>query len=372
MLHEFHEFRDFLRVTSDSKAWRKNGRLTVCLKCGAVQKPADPAWVQECSDIYAGYEIYHQSGGVEAQYFQDNSAVSANRSVRVIEALSENSNPPKCGRLLDFGCGNGALLRVAAKAFPAWELYGVEVSDKYRTEVLGIPQVAGFASRDLSAIPDNQNIITMVHVLEHLEDPYGALEIVKSKLAPGGVLLIEVPNYVENPFDFLIADHSLHFSLVVLTQLLQHLCFKATFASSTWVRKENTVLAVVGEVPTNEDLLQGNGKAVCDSVALALNWLSRVRDDAKQALGLTPHSLGIFGTANAARWVDAELDGGATFFVEEDPNRVGRKLEGRPVFAPHQVPAQSSVIIPIAPIQAQSVYTRLVKKCPDVHWKVLG
>ncbi len=101
-------------------------------------------------------------------------------------------------------------------------------------------------------------------------------------------------------------------------------------------------LAVVAGELTNEDRLEASGEAVRDSVASALNWLRRVRDDAKEALGLAPHSLGIFGTSNAARWVDAELDGGAAFFVDEDLNRVGRKLEGRPIFAPHQVPAQSS------------------------------
>ena len=95
------------------------------------------------------------------------------------------------GRLLDVGCGPGALWpRLSAFG----DIEGVEldaslVSDEYRDRV----HVGPF---DEDFVPDHTyDLILFLDVLEHLDDPVGALRHAAGLLAPGGLVLATVPAF---------------------------------------------------------------------------------------------------------------------------------------------------------------------------------
>lgn len=95
------------------------------------------------------------------------------------------------GRILDVGCGDGRL-------FPMLQQFG---------EVEGIepdPATLGSAShpeRKIHHIPFAEplpalgkfNLLLMLDVLEHLDDPVESLRVAASLLVPGGALLLTVP-----------------------------------------------------------------------------------------------------------------------------------------------------------------------------------
>jgi SAM-dependent methyltransferase len=97
------------------------------------------------------------------------------------------------GRYLDVGCGSGASLGVARAL--GWRVAGVEVDTpaaerarRYTDEIyVGDVLSAPFASGSF-------DVVTAFHVLEHLTDPVRAARRMLEWLAPGGVLIIEVPN----------------------------------------------------------------------------------------------------------------------------------------------------------------------------------
>jgi SAM-dependent methyltransferase len=97
------------------------------------------------------------------------------------------------GRYLDVGCGSGGALAVARAL--GWRTAGVEMdaaaADKARrfTDELHIGDVlsAPFASARF-------DLVTAFHVLEHVPDPVAAVRRMLDWLAPGGVLVVEVPN----------------------------------------------------------------------------------------------------------------------------------------------------------------------------------
>ncbi len=102
--------------------------------------------------------------------------------------------PPRGrSRMLDVGCGTGSFLYRHSDL--GWETWGVEMSPQ-AAEVArraGLKViVGGFESADLPR--GYFDLIVMMHVLEHLEDPVAGLSSLRPLLAPGGQIMIEVPN----------------------------------------------------------------------------------------------------------------------------------------------------------------------------------
>jgi hypothetical protein len=67
---------------------------------------------------------------------------------------------------------------------------------------------------------------------------------------------------------------------------------------------------------------------------------------------------GIMGSSIAACWTMLELEGKADFFVDEDQNRIGHQLMGKPIMAPAQVPAGALVFIPMSVAVAERIIDR--------------
>ncbi|MBI4574150.1 MAG: class I SAM-dependent methyltransferase [candidate division NC10 bacterium] len=109
------------------------------------------------------------------------------------------------GSLLEVGCMYGFLLALARDA--GFDCHGVEISKKVATharEELHLDVHAG--ALESAHFPEGSfDVVFMSHVIEHLEDPLGALEKTVSLLKKDGVLLLKCPN-----FDSLMARITRH------------------------------------------------------------------------------------------------------------------------------------------------------------------
>lgn len=344
---------DLRGVTSDCRPWPKAGDLRVCVACGGVQKAIDAAWHEEMAQIYAGYAIYHQADGAEQSVFGEQGQVQA-RSSRLLDGLVGHIDLPASGRLLDIGCGNGALLRGASARLPGWRLSGTELSRDHWETMQDIPGIEQLHTTAPGEVPGTFDLITMVHVLEHIVAPTTWLAQVRDRLAEQGRLLVEVPDYRQNPFDLLIADHATHFSEETVTAVLAAAGLPVELATTEWVAKE---LSVVADRAGLAPVLEGDAGAAVSRASASVSWLLRVREEAEAARGNGP--LGLFGTSIAATWLAGELGDTIEFFVDEDTNRQGRDYLGRPVLSPGDVAPQARVFVALAPRVAGPVRDRL-------------
>ncbi len=106
---------------------------------------------------------------------------------RRVRLLSAPRTAPR-GRLLDVGCGDGSFLRAARDC--GWQVTGTEMSPEAARE-------AGFdIGETLAGIADRGpfDCVTMWHSLEHLVDLRGFLPELVELIAPGGRLLVAVPD----------------------------------------------------------------------------------------------------------------------------------------------------------------------------------
>lgn len=92
-------------------------------------------------------------------------------------------------KVMDFGSGNGGFLKLAQNV--AQEAIGVEIDETFNEY---------FEQNNIKVIKSIQeteqkfDVITLFHVLEHLQHPKETLEEIAQKLATGGEIIIEVPS----------------------------------------------------------------------------------------------------------------------------------------------------------------------------------
>ena len=102
---------------------------------------------------------------------------------------------PPGARVLDVGCGAGALARVLRAATDA-ELLGIE-PDPIRAErarSYGLNVRTGYLSRDLIREIGVFDVVLFADVLEHLPNPQSMLLLSRDALKPGGAVILAVPN----------------------------------------------------------------------------------------------------------------------------------------------------------------------------------
>lgn len=99
--------------------------------------------------------------------------------------------------ILDFGCGNGAILREMALINPEAKYVGVDVSETaLEAAKKSFPLAAFYKISDIEKTPlENQSVdfIFSSEVLEHIFNVENAFSEFKRVLKPGGKILLTVP-----------------------------------------------------------------------------------------------------------------------------------------------------------------------------------
>jgi SAM-dependent methyltransferase len=109
------------------------------------------------------------------------------------------------GRVLDVGCGAGVFLYAFKQRNPGWEPFGCEPTADFSAVARqhGIRIVSEYLTPKTFDV--RFDLITMIHVVEHLDRPLELLGVVRDYLKPGGLLYVECPS--DQDIGFLAAGH---------------------------------------------------------------------------------------------------------------------------------------------------------------------
>lgn len=107
--------------------------------------------------------------------------------------------------LLDFGCGNGGLLKIINNEEKDKNVIGIELNNEL-VKYLNSEKIICY--NKINEIPSNNifDCIMLNHVLEHLYDPIKSLKQIKERMNSKTLLIIEVPH----ADDFLISEYDCH------------------------------------------------------------------------------------------------------------------------------------------------------------------
>lgn len=177
--------------------------------------------------------------------------------------VTQRRQPGGGRRWLDIGCNRGLLLEAVRRL--GWQPVGVEIAGEAAQRARAHYGLTVYADLDQIAQEAPFDMITAWHVLEHTTDPVGFLRTAAGKLAPGGLLAVQVPAYEfrdeyasRSQLSGLICTvHNFYFTLDGLRQVLDRAGLH------------------IGHISTNPDALLLT--AICSNQAPAIGWRERLR-----------------------------------------------------------------------------------------------
>ena len=157
---------------------------------------------------------------------------------RIVSALLRRLQLPAEARVLDVGCGTGGNLQMLAH-FGALTAVELDEAAAQLARDRGVaPILRGRLPDALPLAEQHFELITLLDVLEHIEDDAATLQTMHRLLAPGGHLLLTVPafGFLWGPHDE-VHHHQRRYRREPLRQLLQANGFHVNQLSyyNTWL-----------------------------------------------------------------------------------------------------------------------------------------
>ena len=201
-------------------------KFQICRRCGLVyQSPR-----MEDSELVKFYEHEYR---IQRQETEDPIEKDLQMQDARARAVLRMVLPhlPAVTRHLDVGSSSGAFLQRFHEQYECASV-GVEPGDSYRrfSKSLGFqiyPSLDALTETDETPF----DLISMLHVLEHVEDPVHTLRSLReSKMRPGGYLLLEVPNLIDH--ECLELSHLYAFSRSTLKEMVRQAGFRVLWSKA--------------------------------------------------------------------------------------------------------------------------------------------
>ena len=168
-----------------------------CFKCGLLFTEPRPD-KNKIGEYYKSEEYYsHQENkkGFIPRIYECVKAVNLRKKCKI---ATENLAK---GKVLDIGCGVGDFLHKMETL--GWETTGIEPSEEAREIAKKRMKASLYTPDDINQLPDESfDLITMWHVLEHVEDLKTEVSHLERMLKPGGRLVLALPNFKSHDAEY--------------------------------------------------------------------------------------------------------------------------------------------------------------------------
>jgi len=178
-------------VCTDYFVSKENFELYSCLDCGFLFTQNFPSG-DTIGRYYEASEYVSHSDTKQGIANKLYHAVRKYMLLKKVKLVSLRSGK-QTGKVLDIGCGTGYFLNVAKQK--GWETMGIEKSEPARKIAMNRFGLTVKSEAELYNLPQESfDIITLWHVLEHLENLCEMMDIIHRLLLPNGIAVIAVPN----------------------------------------------------------------------------------------------------------------------------------------------------------------------------------
>jgi 2-polyprenyl-3-methyl-5-hydroxy-6-metoxy-1,4-benzoquinol methylase len=157
-------------------------RIIQCPRCSLGYVDRLPT-MEELNQLYDAE--FFKGESAFADYVGEKSSLERNFQMRIKQLLKFNRG----GKLFEAGCAHGFFLNMAKQY---WDVKGIDISPEaidYARDQLGLDAAVG----DFESYPPEANtydVIAMWDTIEHLYDPFLAVQESAKGLKPGGILAL--------------------------------------------------------------------------------------------------------------------------------------------------------------------------------------
>jgi 2-polyprenyl-3-methyl-5-hydroxy-6-metoxy-1,4-benzoquinol methylase len=333
--------------------------VRVCPNCAHIQT----------DEIANAAEYYDQNYGIltdseeEDQIYEIRDGITIYRTEHQLNVLLDKLLISDGAKILDFGCAKSSMMRRLSGTRPDVQPHLYDVSDRY------MPFWEKFVPQERCAtyeIPDNWNaafdIVTSFFSLEHIATPQSIVETISRLLRPGGVFYGIVPNVLDNSADFIVIDHTNHFTWSSLDALLRSAGLVPTSIDDSVHRGAWVFSATLPADGKGQSWLRDPGMVETD-----LQHVAQISDFwSKAANRLAAHETDLPGNASIAIY-GAGFYGAFIYsslrhpekvkcFIDQNPYLQGREIHGTPVVSPVDIPQDTShIFVGLNPDYAASI-----------------
>jgi 2-polyprenyl-3-methyl-5-hydroxy-6-metoxy-1,4-benzoquinol methylase len=207
----------------------------MCLGCGLGRR--DPLPADEDLFVYYSQNYRAEIGKGRKPTKRRLWRIAACAAGRSDDVLGRGAGPAT----LDFGCGASEFVYLLGRAGCASRGFDPDSSHiAWAQSTLGV-NVEHQAYKTVAVEPGSIDLVTMYHVLEHIPDPADALRHCHLWLKEGGMLVVEVPNFIsvqQAPGNQFIKGHLFYFHREALCALARR-CGFVCESSGVYDRGEN-------------------------------------------------------------------------------------------------------------------------------------
>lgn len=319
-------------VASDWRIVNRRAEILSCRACAHLFKPAE--LVKSCAD-YANYQMLADSP--ERDKIEFNRAMPVSRSAALLAHLRARGILTGREVALDYGCNRGAFLALLGTG----SHHGFDVSEKYRSIVEGL----GYRYHTPQNPPaeGSADVLTLIHVFEHLMDPARDMEPGLKALRTEGKVLLQVPNALAQPTDLFVMDHISHFSPHALDQAAGRAGLIPDGPQLSPISGEITGIYRRGSASAPSS--SPTSSAMLAALKTTLEEGERVILEEKAA----NRPIVLYGAGLVGALVAGALGPLASAYADDNPQLHGAPQNGRPVTSLEAVPRGTRIVLTVPP-----------------------
>lgn len=322
----------------------RQGRTEVywCADCGHLSTPALDGQAEYYDNDYRMMVDAEE----EDQLIELPNGKTIFRCDHQVSTLLDRVSLAEGARVLDYGCGKASTLKRLLAARPDLTGCAFDVTRGYESFWRLFLQPGEFAAyKPLEGWHGSFDLLMSYFALEHTPNPIAFCQQVWDLLSSGGVFYGVVPDTYQNIADFVVLDHTNHFSKRSLEHLLRETGFEpvsieARAHPGAWVFCARKLMAIPKLFCAVESETIDVEKEADQVAAMAEYWRSfslcvRAFEENSPATEVAIYGSGFYGSYILSALKHPER---VTCFVDRNPHRQGKELFGKPVVSPAQLP----------------------------------
>jgi len=335
---EIKNYRKLIKISSDERYSGTDCKIFVCKKCFLIQKIIDKQYLKKLGIIYKKYQSFQIKNGQEnvinyknKKYYRSDLLLKKINNHRKLTGLD----------ILDFGCGSGFTLSRISSLYPSNNLYGFDYNLKQVKDLNKIQNFKKLYSQKILKIKKKFDIIILNHVFEHLINPVLYLKKIKQLLKKNSLIILQMPNIRKNFADIFTFDHICYYDENTLQSFLNKInIFEYSFIAC--IPKEITCFLKCKKSKKQKNKLIPKNKNINIK-----DKFSKINNFSNKILNLKTKKNYIFGTTVPAIWCSKILGKNKyTNFVEEDYEKINKKLNNKKIISIKKLKKNYNLLIP--------------------------